>query len=226
MMNGKIVVPLVLGAFVIAVAFAGSQAKEEPVMNQPSDENIDVEGLEVATLGGGCFWCLEPVFEELQGVKKAEVGYAGGDVENPSYEAVCSGETGHAEVVQVWFDPEVISFRRLLEVFFDIHDPTTLNRQGADVGTQYRSIILYRDGKQKEVAEKVIREIDESAEWDGPVVTQVEPFEEFYRAEDYHQEYFEKNPNAGYCRIVIAPKMKKFRTNYAKDLKIAGEEAD
>jgi peptide-methionine (S)-S-oxide reductase len=174
---------------------------------------------EIATLGGGCFWCLEPIYEELQGVKDVEVGYAGGHVANPSYEQVCSGRTGHAEVVQIHFDPDVIAFDDILRVFFTMHDPTTMNRQGADVGTQYRSIVLYHDAAQKATAEHVIQEIEAEGIWDSPVVTQIEPLDTFYRAEEYHQEYFRKNPNAGYCRAVVAPKVSKFRKKYRDRLK-------
>lgn len=174
----------------------------------------------LATLGGGCFWCTEAAFLELKGVEKIESGYAGGKVPNPSYVHVCSGETGHAEVVQVTFDPNVISFRELLQVFFTIHDPTTFNRQGADVGTQYRSVIFYHDLDQKQIAEKVIKDVEATKVWDGPIVTQVVPFENFYIAEDYHQNYFKQNPNQPYCRIVIAPKVAKLRKYYRERLKI------
>ncbi|HEX5705966.1 MAG TPA: peptide-methionine (S)-S-oxide reductase MsrA [Pyrinomonadaceae bacterium] len=176
---------------------------------------------EVATLGGGCFWCVEAVFDMLQGVERVESGYAGGDIENPSYQQVCTGATGHAEVVRVTFDPRVVSFRDILEVFFTAHDPTTLNRQGADVGTQYRSVIFYHDDRQRRVAEEVIREINESNIWDAPLVTELAPFEKFYEAEDYHQEYFARNPGEGYCRVVVAPKVKKFRERFRERLKSA-----
>ncbi|HYN86753.1 MAG TPA: peptide-methionine (S)-S-oxide reductase MsrA [Pyrinomonadaceae bacterium] len=176
---------------------------------------------EVATLGGGCFWCVEAVFDMLRGVESVESGYAGGTVEHPSYQHVCTGETGHAEVVRVTFDPDEISFREILEVFFSAHDPTTLNRQGADVGTQYRSVVFYHDEGQRRVAEEVMREIDESNIWDGRVVTELAPFEKFYEAEDYHQEYFANNPGQGYCRVVVAPKVKKFRERFRDRLKDA-----
>jgi peptide-methionine (S)-S-oxide reductase len=175
--------------------------------------------LETATLGGGCFWCLEPVYASLEGVEDAVVGYAGGTVPNPSYQLVCTGTSGHAEVVQVVFDPQVISYREILEVFFSVHDPTTLNRQGADVGTQYRSVIFYHSPQQKQIAEDIIRELDQSGTWDNPIVTEIAPFEQFYRAEEYHQEYFEKNPYQGYCQVVIAPKVSKFRKKYLSRLK-------
>ncbi len=175
--------------------------------------------LEVATLAGGCFWCLEAVFDELKGVELVESGYSGGHTQNPSYAQVCDGETGHAEVVQVTFDAQVLSYKDLLGVFFTIHDPTTLNRQGNDIGTQYRSAIFYHDEGQKKVAEEVIREISTAKIWDDPIVTEVTPFEKFYIAEDYHQEYFKKNPFQGYCRAVIAPKVAEFRNTFTERLK-------
>jgi peptide-methionine (S)-S-oxide reductase len=175
--------------------------------------------LEVATLGGGCFWCLEAVYNELQGVHRAESGYAGGTVPNPSYRQVCTGTTGHAEVVQVTFDPHQTSYREILEVFLSIHDPTTLNRQGADVGTQYRSAIFYHDAKQKVIAEEMIQELEALEKWPEPIVTEIVPFEVFYKAEDYHQEYYQHNQNQPYCRVVVAPKLKKFRKLYLTQLK-------
>ena len=174
---------------------------------------------EVATLAGGCFWCLEAIYDELKGVEDVVSGYAGGSVENPSYQAVCTGATGHAEVVQVTFDPQVVSFKELLEVFFTIHDPTTLNRQGADVGTQYRSAIFYHSPEQKATAGQVIAEISAAGIWPDPIVTEVVPLEAFYPAEDYHQEYFRKNPYQGYCRAVVAPKVAKFRAKFIERLK-------
>lgn len=175
--------------------------------------------LEVATLGGGCFWCLEAVYDQLKGVVSVESGYAGGKVRNPSYREVCGGRTGHAEVVQVTFDPAVISFRDLLNVFFTIHDPTTLNRQGADVGTQYRSAIFYHSPEQQRVAEDVIAEVERERIWANPIVTEVVPLTNYYPAEDYHQEYFERNPYQPYCQVVIAPKVAKFRQHYLAQLK-------
>lgn len=174
---------------------------------------------ETITLGGGCFWCLEPLFAELVGVKDAVVGYSGGHVEDPSYQQVCTGRTGHAEVVQVSFDPDTISLEEILKIFLTTHDPTTLNRQGADVGPQYRSAIFYHDEEQRRTAQRVIEEIENAGIWGKPIVTEVAPFDEFYKAEEYHQEYYEKNPGAGYCRVVIAPKVAKFRKNYADQLK-------
>ena len=176
---------------------------------------------EIATLGGGCFWCLEAVYDELRGVENVVSGYAGGHVDNPTYKAVCTGTTGHAEVVQIRFDPDVVLFRELLEVFFTIHDPTTLNRQGADVGPQYRSAIFTHTPEQKEVAEQVIAEITEAGLWSDPIVTEVAELDTFYPAEDYHQEYFANNPDQGYCRVVVAPKVTKFRKKYFDRLKKA-----
>jgi peptide-methionine (S)-S-oxide reductase len=170
-------------------------------------------------LGGGCFWCLEPIFKDLKGVESVVSGYAGGDVPNPSYEQVCGGRTGHAEVVQIAFDPNVISFRDLLDVFFTIHDPTTKDRQGADVGPQYRSIILYHGPEQKAEAECALADLGEKGIWRNPVVTEVVPLEKFYPAESYHQDYFEQNPRQRYCQIVIAPKVAKFRKEFLAKLK-------
>ena len=175
--------------------------------------------LETAYLGGGCFWCLEAVFDELIGVVSVESGYSGGKVVAPSYQEVCTGDTGHAEVVRLTFDPQVVSYSDILKIFFTIHDPTTPNRQGADVGTQYRSVIIYRDQAQKQVAEQVIKEIEAEKIWDKPLVTQLLPFKTFYIAEDYHQEYFKKNPYQGYCQMVVAPKVAKFRQKFAARLK-------
>jgi peptide-methionine (S)-S-oxide reductase len=175
--------------------------------------------LSVATLGGGCFWCLEAVFEQLRGVDKVESGYAGGSVPNPSYREVCTGDTGHAEVVQVTFDPGALSYRDLLNVFFAMHDPTTLNRQGADVGTQYRSVIFYHSPEQKRAAEEAIAELNAAGIWEEPIVTEVVPLEAFYRAEDYHQGYFRHNPQQSYCQYMIAPKVAKLRKEYAARLK-------
>jgi peptide-methionine (S)-S-oxide reductase len=166
--------------------------------------------MELTTLGSGCFWCTEAVFQQLKGVESVVSGYSGGHVENPSYEQVTTGRTGHAEVCQIKFDPEQISYEELLEVFFDTHDPTTLNRQGNDVGTQYRSAIFYHSEEQREIAERVKAELDTKGVWKNPIVTEITPFEKFYQAEDYHQNYFRNNPNQGYCRMVIAPKLDKF----------------
>jgi len=174
---------------------------------------------EVSTLGGGCFWCLEAVFDDLKGVEWVESGYSGGETENPTYQQVCSGRTGHDEVVQVTFDPQVISFRQILEIFFAIHDPTTLNRQGADIGTQYRSAIFYHTPEQKSAAEHMIKDLTTSGIWKGPIVTELAPFKRFYKAEDYHQDYFKNNPDQGYCQMVVAPKVVKFRKQFIGRLK-------
>ena len=174
---------------------------------------------EVATLAGGCFWCLEAAFQDLKGVEKVQSGYSGGRVPNPSYEDVCTGTTGHAEVVQITFDPTVVSFDDLLHVFFTIHDPTTLNRQGGDVGTQYRSAVFYHSPEQKTATEKVIRELEAEHLWDNPIVTEVKPLEAFYPAEEYHRDYYRRNPNQGYCSAVIAPKVAKVRKLYFDKLK-------
>jgi peptide-methionine (S)-S-oxide reductase len=188
---------------------------------QDQRQDQSARSKEVATLGGGCFWCLEAVYDQLTGVEEVVSGYAGGHVPDPSYRQVCAGTTGHAEVVQVTFDPQVVSFREILDVFFDIHDPTTLNRQGADVGTQYRSIILCHDEGQKQIAEQIIEELEAAGRWLNPIVTEVAPLEAFYQAEDYHQEYFAQHPNQPYCRAVIAPKVKKFHKLYLTKLKLA-----
>jgi peptide-methionine (S)-S-oxide reductase len=174
---------------------------------------------EIATLGGGCFWCIDTIFRELKGVEKVESGYAGGRMPNPTYRDVCSGMTGHAEVVQVTFDPSVLSFRDLLGVFFTVHDPTTPDRQGADVGTQYRSIVLYHSDAQRDAAKQVIDELNTTKVWDDPIVTQVVPFTTFYSAETYHQDYYSQNQNQPYCQIVIAPKVAKFRKTYLDRLR-------
>ena len=179
-----------------------------------ANNEFDGTSREVATLAGGCFWCLDAVFRDLRGVEKVESGYSGGTTPSPSYEQVCSGRTGHAEVVQVTFDPGTISYRDLLGVFFAIHDPTTLNRQGGDVGTQYRSAIFYHTPDQRATAEQVIRELEAEELWDGGVVTEVTPFTTFYPAESYHQDYFARNPYQPYCAAVIAPKVAKFRSKY------------
>jgi peptide-methionine (S)-S-oxide reductase len=176
---------------------------------------------ETATLAGGCFWCLEAVYNELNGVERVISGYAGGNVPHPTYEQVCGGRTGHAEVVQVTFDPDVISFREILGVFFTIHDPTTLNRQGADVGTQYRSAIFPNSPEQERIASEVIAETNASGIWSAPLVTTIEPLEAFYPAEGYHQNYFERNPFQPYCQIIIAPKVAKVRERYLARLKRA-----
>ncbi len=175
--------------------------------------------IQTATLGGGCFWCLEAVYGELQGVVSVESGYAGGHVDNPSYRAVCNGTTGHAEVIQLRFDPDMISFAEILRVFFTIHDPTTLNRQGADVGTQYRSAIFYQNDAQKQTAESIIAELNAGDIWTNPIVTEVTPYTNYFPAEDYHQEYYKYNSQQPYCQVVINPKLAKFRKTFAEKRK-------
>ena len=175
--------------------------------------------LEKATLGGGCFWCTEAVYLELKGVVDVKPGYSGGHVKNPGYKEVCTGTTGHAEAVQITFDPEIVSYSQLLEVFFATHDPTTLNRQGNDVGTQYRSVIFYHNPQQKETAEKVIRLLEEEKVYEQPIVTEITAYDTFYVAEDYHQNYYARNKSQGYCQFIIAPKLDKFRKVFKDQLK-------
>jgi peptide-methionine (S)-S-oxide reductase len=188
-------------------------------MEHTSPSPASSQSSEIATLGGGCFWCLEAVYQELNGVEKVESGYAGGRVVHPSYQQVCSGNTGHAEVVRITFNPLVISYRDVLQVFFTIHDPTTLNRQGADVGTQYRSAIFYHSPSQKTIAEEAIAGVNAAGIWNNPIVTEVTPAGEFYVAEDYHQNYYRDNTRQPYCQIVIAPKVTKFRKQFTDRLK-------
>ena len=187
-------------------------------MNQHNGSRSS-DGIPLATLAGGCFWCLEAVYNELRGVESVVSGYAGGHDPNPTYEAVCSETTGHAEVVQIAFDPDMVSFRELLEVFFTIHDPTTLNRQGNDVGTQYRSAVYYHDEEQRLIAEEVIEEMTVAGLWDDPIVTEITALDKFYEAEEYHQQYFEKNPFQPYCFVVVRPKVSKFRKKFVTKLK-------
>ena len=183
------------------------------------DAETNPASTEIATLGGGCFWCTDAVFSELRGVEKVLPGYAGGPVPNPTYEDVCTGSTGHAEVVQVTFDPRELSYADLLRIFFTVHDPTTLNRQGADVGSQYRSVILYHSPQQRDAAQAVMQEVTAARIWKHPLVTELVPFRAFYPAEEYHRDYFRRNPYKGYCAMVISPKVAKFRKHYADRLK-------
>lgn len=176
-------------------------------------------GFEIATFGGGCFWCLDAIFQDIKGVENVVSGYAGGTKLNPTYNEVCTGNTGHAEVIQITFNPEIISYEEILNIFFNSHDPTTLNRQGNDVGTQYRSIILYHSTSQKKIAEKKIGELENLKVWKNPIVTELVPFDVFFTAEDYHQDYFRKNPYQSYCQYVIVPKVTKFRKEYQYLLK-------
>lgn len=203
--------------FVLLMLFAGCKAAE----NNTKLEAVSLENknLEKATFGSGCFWCTEAIYERLNGVHSVRSGYSGGNKVNPTYEEVCTGRTGHAEVIQIEYDPSEISYDEILEVFWQTHDPTTLNRQGADVGTQYRSVIFYHNDEQKEKAELYKKELDKSGAWDKPIVTEIVPFKKFYAAEDYHQDYYEKNPYQGYCSFVIAPKLEKFEKVFGQKLK-------
>jgi len=175
--------------------------------------------LEVATLAGGCFWCIEAIFLEVDGVEQVISGYTGGTTANPTYQEVCTNNTGHAEAVQVTFDPARISYREILEIFFSVHDPTTLNQQGADIGTQYRSAIFYHNQRQRAIAERLVNDLNKSHLWKEPIVTQIVPLDKFYPAEDYHREYFSRHPEQAYCQMVISPKVNKFRMKWAKRLK-------
>lgn len=208
-------------------SMAGCQTPPNSTQNQESmsisipdrhDTILSDAAVEIATLGAGCFWCVEAVYQELRGVTKVVSGYSGGHIEDPSYRAVCTGTTGHAEVCQVHFDPKIISYEEILEVFWTTHDPTTLNRQGADVGTQYRSVIYYHDARQKAIAEKSKASVATQI-WDDPIVTEISPAQKFYKAEDYHQDYYAGNQAEPYCQIVIAPKLKKFKEKFAGKLK-------
>lgn len=199
---------LILGVLGSALALPGS------VKTQSKGSQM-----EKATFGAGCFWCVEAVFEELKGVSSVVSGYAGGERPNPTYKEVCSGKTGHAEVVQITYDPAVVSFEKLLSVFFKTHDPTTLNRQGNDIGTQYRSVIFFHSKDQQQTAARVIAELNKAGAFSNPIVTEVSAYTEMYEAEDYHQEYYANNGNQPYCRLVIAPKMEKFRKVFQSDLK-------
>ena len=184
-----------------------------------NEVNQEMNKHETATLGGGCFWCLEAIYTDLKGVEKVVSGYSGGSKVDPNYQEVSRGDSGHAEVAQITFDPGVISYEDLLKIFFTIHDPTTLNRQGADVGPQYRSVIFYHNDQQRIAADKMLDEIAAEQVWADPIVTQIEPYSEFFTAEQYHQEYYKRNPDQGYCQVVIAPKVVKFRKTFANRLK-------
>lgn len=197
-----------------------TKAGDRSAATSPSvDTAKSREGLELATFGSGCFWCTEAVFQKLKGVASVESGYSGGEIDNPTYHQVCSETTGHAEVVQIAYDPDVISFAELLEVFCKLHDPTTLNRQGNDIGTRYRSAIFYHTEKQKELAEHYKEKLDKSGAYSNPIVTEITPFSKFYPAENYHQDYFQENGSVPYCRFVIAPKMEKLKKVFADKLK-------
>lgn len=204
--------------FALLISLAACSQKSANKIH--SDEKIEsMENLEVATLGAGCFWCIEAVFQELKGVKAVESGYTGGSVKNPTYKEVCTGTTGHAEVAQITYDPAVISFKEILEVFWQTHDPTTLNRQGNDVGTQYRSAVFYHNDEQKRIAQYYKKELDASGAFDQPIVTEITPLGKYYKAEDYHQNYFKYNSDQPYCAFVISPKMEKFRKAFKDKLK-------
>jgi peptide-methionine (S)-S-oxide reductase len=207
----------------VVISCAQSDKKQKKKMSRDAatmnEDNVDTAGTEVATFGTGCFWCTEAVLESLEGVKKVVSGYSGGLVANPTYEAVCTGETGHAECVEVTYDPKVISYATLLEAFFRSHDPTSLNRQGNDVGTQYRSVIFYHNDAQKKLAEQAKSELDRSHAYPKPIVTEISKAGKFYVAEDYHQNYFANNPDQGYCAFVVAPKLDKFKKVFKDKLK-------
>ncbi|MGD0644023.1 MAG: peptide-methionine (S)-S-oxide reductase MsrA [Candidatus Bathyarchaeia archaeon] len=191
--------------------------KEEKAMSQQPDDN---KNLEVATLAGGCFWCTEAAFSIMKGVERIEPGYTGGSVPNPSYEQVSTGTTGHAEAAQIFFDPKIINYKEILEIFFTMHDPTSLNRQGADVGTQYRSAIFYHSQEQKVTAEKLIEELNKEGIWNKPIVTALEPLKVFYKAETYHKDYYKKHPKEPYCQAVIAPKIAKLQQHFLDKIKV------
>ena len=194
-------------------------AKEEQKKSIITMNTQNIEGLQFATFGNGCFWCTEAIFEQLEGVSKVESGYAGGEVKNPTNEEVCTGNTGHAEVIRLTYDPKVISYRELLDVFFSTHDPTTLNRQGADVGTQYRSAIFYHNDEQKSEGEKIIADLEKDKVFESKIVTEITAINNYYVADNYHQDYYNNNKNQGYCRMVINPKLEKFRKKYKSKLK-------
>lgn len=207
----------VLAVFSLNQAY--SQQKNRSMKEIPKTQINTPEGMEIATLGSGCFWCIEAIYQDLKGVLGLKSGYSGGHIENPTYRQVTSGTTGHAEVIQFSFDPNLISFEEILEIFWSTHDPTTLNRQGADVGPQYRSVVFYHNEKQKEVAEFYKEKLDSSGAFDKKIVTEISPFSNFYTAEDYHQNYFNDNGMQPYCQIVIKPKVDKFRKVFADKLK-------
>ena len=214
---------LIIGLIIFLSSVAGYSCKEvksTKIESEKSEmDSTQDMNLEKATFGGGCFWCTEAIYERVEGVHSVVSGYAGGTVKNPTYKQVCDGTTGHAEVTQITYDPKVVSYDELLEIFFKTHDPTTLNRQGADVGTQYRSVIFYHNDEQKQKAEYYKSELNKSGAWDNPVVTEISPLINFYSAEDYHQDYYANNPNQGYCAFVIGPKVEKFEKVFKNKLK-------
>lgn len=202
----------------ILVFLTNCSNKRNLTFNNKMENSTQNNKLDTATLGAGCFWCVEAIFSSLKGVESVLPGYSGGSLKNPDYKTVCTGNTGHAEVCQIYFDPEIIKFEEILEIFWTTHDPTTLNRQGNDVGTQYRSAIFYHNEEQKAIAEKSKRDVATKI-WDNPIVTEIVKYDEFYKAEDYHQDYFENNPDQGYCKMIIEPKVLKFRKIYKDKLK-------
>ena len=214
---------LVISLIMFLTGITSVGCKETKSINIESEKNemnsAQNLNIEKATFGGGCFWCTEAIYERVEGVEKVVSGYAGGHVKNPAYKQVCDGTTGHAEVIQIDYDPNVVSYDELLEIFFKTHDPTTLNRQGADVGTQYRSVVFYHNDEQKKKAEYYKTELDKSGAWDKPIVTEISPLTNYYPAEDYHQDYFENNPDQSYCAFVIGPKVEKFEKVFKKKLK-------
>ena len=222
-MNRRKGLPALVIATALAIVSCAEQPKADAAMNEKTNPAAGSGKapavVETVTLGGGCFWCVEAVYQELEGVISVTSGYAGGTVDNPTYEQICSGRTGHAEVAQIQFDPARTSFEKILSVFFQTHDPTTLNRQGNDSGTQYRSVIFTHDAKQLETATRLKKELDASGAWDDPIVTEITPLPKFWKAEKYHQNYYRDNPEQGYCRFVIAPKLDKFRKVFKDDLK-------
>jgi peptide-methionine (S)-S-oxide reductase len=213
----------IISLIIFLSCIAGYGCKEVKSINKESEmiemDSTQNSNLEKATFGGGCFWCTEAIYERVEGVHKVVSGYAGGHVKNPTYKQVCDGTTGHAEVIQISYDPAVVSYDELLEIFFKTHDPTTLNRQGADVGTQYRSVIFYHNDEQKKKAEYYKAALDKSGAWDNPIVTEILPLTNYYPAEDYHQDYYENNSNQGYCAFVIGPKVEKFEKVFKDKLK-------
>jgi len=220
-MKSLTVSSLLTGALMFMLACSSNAQNEKTIAKQTGSTSMEQnEGnLETATFGAGCFWCVEAIFEEVKGVKTVVAGYAGGHVENPTYKQVVRGNTGHAEVTRIAYDPSVVSYEQLLEVFWHTHNPTTLNRQGNDVGPQYRSVIFYHNEEQKKIAEESLNRTDASDLWEDPIVTEIQPLSNYSQAENYHQDYYANNPNAGYCQVVIAPKLKKFRKDFSHMLK-------
>jgi peptide-methionine (S)-S-oxide reductase len=213
--------PLFLSGILLFTITNCNAQDQQPMNNKTADESVSTENndLQEATFGAGCFWCVEAIFEEVKGVKSVVAGYAGGELKNPTYQQVSSGTTEHAEVTHIVFDPSVVSYNELLTVLWHTHNPTTKNRQGADVGPQYRSVIFYHNEEQKKMAEQSLKETDASDLWADPIVTEIEPVSNYSKAKNYHQNYYENNPNAGYCTVVIAPKLKKFRKEFSDMLK-------